>query len=148
MPNTAQARNTPISERSPVTTGRTESTSLTTRTFGGSGGNAFEVTPVRTLRLRTGSMVDQIDIDGQAHGGGGGGASPLLVLESGEFINRIEIRSGSRIDFVSFSTNRGQRVDGGGSGGRPTTLENIRLVAISGKSGSMVDSLTFLYEQN
>ena len=114
-------------------------------TVGGTGGDAFVPATVKSLALSTGSKVDQITIDGVSHGGSGGSASPVLNLSEGEYINRIEIRSGSKIDFLEFTTNKGHSIEGGGSGGDATALSNIRLLTISGRSGDMVDQLSFVY---
>lgn len=113
--------------------------------FGGNGGGAFEMQVVEKLSLRTGKYVDQIKINGKQHGGNGGGDRGEIVLSEDEFINKVEIRSGSLIDFVKLTTNKGRTIEGGGSGGGAHTLENVRVLAIGGRSGSLIDSLTFFY---
>lgn len=92
-------------------------------------------------------MVDRISISGESHGGRGGERSPQLILQKEEYIERIEIRSGSQIDFVKFTTNLGQSIGGGGDGGDLCLLENIRLLGIAGRSGSTLDGLTFFFEE-
>jgi hypothetical protein len=95
--------------------------------------------------LRTGSRVDQIRINGRKYGGKGGSDRGSITLGRDEYISRIEIRSGSEIDNVRFTTNKGNTIGGGGLGGHPHVLENIRVIAIGGRSDSRVDKLEINY---
>ncbi len=123
--------------------------STKTAAFGGNGGSAFETcTDINMIGLRTGSRVDQITINGASHGGGGGSDIGTITLGSDDYICDVEIRSGSEVDYVRFLTSDGVSIGGGGSGGSLTRLENIRVTAIGGRSGSRVDKLEITYIPN
>jgi len=121
---------------------------IKTASFGGNGGGAFEKQVVDNISIRTGKFVDQIKINNVQHGGNGGGDRGSIVLNDNEYINTVELRSGSYIDFVKFTTNEGRVMGGGGSGGGHHLLENIRVLAIGGRTGAYVDKLDILYIDN
>ncbi|MDC7225007.1 MAG: hypothetical protein PQJ60_14760, partial [Spirochaetales bacterium] len=125
-----------------------QASSIVTRPFGGEGGGEFPKQNIKEIGLRTGSRVDQIRINGVEHGGDGGSDLGSISLGNDEYINRIDLRSGSEIDKVIFTTNEGHSIGGGGDGGGPSTLENIRVIAIGGRSGSRVDKLNIMYIEN
>lgn len=122
--------------------------SQVTNSYGGSGGSAFAPDYIQSLAIRTGSEVDAIIINGTRHGGDGGSQSTTLIFDSDEYINEITIRSGSRVDKLEFKTNKGRSIGGGGSGGSPTTLTGIRVIAIGGRSGSRLDQIEITYVEN
>jgi len=119
--------------------------SIRTTPFGGNGGSEFGKQIVKEIGLRTGSRVDQIRINGEKHGGNGGTDRGSLTFDDNEYISRVRIRSGSEIDFVDFITNKERSISGGGDGGKSHELENIRVIAIGGRSGSRVDKLEILH---
>lgn len=81
-------------------------------------------------------MVDQIRINGTANvSGDGGDDRGSIMLDDDECVCRVDIRSGDRIDNVAFTTNKQRSVGSGGTGGKPATLDNIRVPAIGGRSG-------------
>lgn len=116
---------------------------LTTRSFGGNGGNPFNQRGIKTLTIRHGAYVDAIIINGEQFGGNGGQLSNTITFAPNEFIARIEIRHGSYIDFLEITTNLGQQITGGGNGGSPMTITG-EIVAIGGRSGDFVDQLDIL----
>ena len=118
---------------------------IVTTPFGGDGGSEFAKSIIQEIGLRTGSRVDQIRINGEAHGGNGGSDQGSITLSDDEYINKINVRSGSEVDYVEFSTNLNNTIGGGGSGGSQTLLEDIRVIAIGGRSGSRVDKLNIEY---
>lgn len=72
-----------------------------------------------------------------------------MELGPDEYISSVKIRSGSKIDSVSFKTNKDRILEGGGNGGNEQpALENIRVLSIGGRSGSLVDKLTIRYVEN
>ncbi|MEO4006421.1 MULTISPECIES: hypothetical protein [unclassified Flavobacterium] len=118
------------------------------KTVGGTGGSEFASDYIRSIGIYSGTEVDSITINGSKHGGGGGRDGGTLILGSDEYINRIAVRSGARIDRLVLSTNKGRTIGGGGNGGSETILENIRVVAIGGKSGARVDQLRITYVED
>ncbi|MCX4029274.1 hypothetical protein H0A36_07305 [Endozoicomonas sp. SM1973] len=121
---------------------------IVTKPFGGNGGSEFTKQAVRELGLRTGSRVDQIRINGVAHGGNGGSDQGSITLGFDEYINKLRIRSGAEVDYVQFFTNLDRQIGGGGDGGGPSELENIRVLSIGGRSGSRVDKLNIELVEN
>lgn len=119
--------------------------SIHTSPFGGGGGDAFNMAVIQEVGLRTGNGVDQIRINGAAHGGGGGHDRGSITLDTGEYISRVDIRAGEKVDAVVFTTSNGNTIGGGGSGGDPTTLDNIRVIGIGGSSGDELDKLNIMY---
>jgi len=123
--------------------------------YGGGGGSPFTDLATTTQELssiliRSGSEVDAIQVcfrnqDNtiqcrEMHGGSGGSPNQFDLLP-GEYINRIEGRSGRRIDSLQFFTNTGrQSAKYGGNGGSPFSIPNICLNGIAGRSGSRIDA--------
>jgi len=118
---------------------------MKTESFGGGGGGAFPRAIVKELGLRAATRVDQIRINGNSYGGSGGSDKGSIILGDDEYISRVDIRSATAVDSVKFTTNKKNSVGGGGSGGGPTLLDGIRVVAIGGRSGTMVDNLEIMY---
>lgn len=114
--------------------------------FGGNGGDAFgRQVGIEEIGLSAGMYVDQIRINGNSHGGSGGDDQGSIVLADDEYICKVDIRSGVFIDNVRFTTNKGNTIGGGGDGGNPQTLNNIRVLAIGGRAGKFVDKLDIMY---
>lgn len=116
--------------------------------FGGNGGSEFSFQYPASIGLSTGSEVDQIRINEVVHGGKGGGDRGSIILRSDEYISSIKIRSGKRIDYLQFKTNKENSIEGGGHGGGEEILNDIRVLAISGRSGARVDKLNIMYIKN
>ena len=116
--------------------------------FGGNGGSEFSMQCPTSIGLSTGSEVDQIRINEVAHGGKGGNDKGSIVLRSDEYISSLTIRSGKRIDHVKFTTNKGNTIEGGGNGGSEHSIDDIRVLAIGGRSGTRVDKLNIMYIQH
>ena len=87
------------------------------------------------------------------YGGGGGGAFHNFVDSCNAVVSKIQIRSGSLIDAiqVTYKLSTGQEYTaprhGGGGGGLNVITINVdsgeRIIGISGRTGSLVDQLTF-----
>lgn len=113
-------------------------------TFGGNGGDQFPMNaPIKSIGLRGGKYVDQIQINGNSYGGSGGTKVPTITLSEGEFINKVDIRSGSYIDYLKLTTNKGQTIEIGGGGGNASSIHG-KIVSISGRAAKYVDNLQFL----
>ena len=119
--------------------------SIRTVGFGGFGGGQFDSIEPRTLQLRSGDYVDAIVLNGVRHGGQGGQLSGSLQLEPGEFITSVVVRSGVYVDRLVFTTNHGRALIGGGGGGARSTLDNIRVLKIGGRSGVYLDRIELTY---
>jgi hypothetical protein len=115
--------------------------SIETIYFGGRGGEEFDIAGFEEVGLRSGNRIDALLLDGERHGGNGGGAQSALSLSSDEYIDQVTVRSGSRIDRLELRTNHGRTMVHGGSGGKPRTLKNIRVLGFGGRSGSELDQL-------
>jgi len=122
--------------------------SIKTKTFGRTGGDAFAMAVIKEIGLRSDKQVDQITINDIPHGRNGGHDRGSITLGSDEYINKVELRHGQYIDQVRFTTNKGNSVEGGGKGGEEAKLENIRVMAIGGRSGRLVDNLKIMYIDN
>ncbi len=102
--------------------------------------------------MRSGSLVDAIQctweltngttVTGAVHRGSGG--SPTTFnLNEGEYINRIEVRSGSLIDSLTFYTSWGNRYGpyGGTAGSQQTPIVAAAPInGFFGRSGSLLDA--------
>lgn len=122
--------------------------SIIIKPFGSDGGGEFQLSCPKIIGLRSGKYLDQIKINGIAHGGGGGAESISLELGPDEYIHSLKIRSGKYVDRVHFETNKGRILEGGGGGGGEQTLEGIRVLSIGGRSGRLVDKLRIRYIEN
>jgi hypothetical protein len=82
-------------------------------------------------------------LQGPRHGGGGGSESSFDLAE-GEFITRIEGRSGSEVDQLTFTTNKGNKHGPyGGGGGAPFAVSDINVGGFFGRSGDRLDQIGF-----
>ena len=116
--------------------------------LGGEGGAPFTAMSVDTLRLRHGSFVDAIIIDGNQSGGNGGQPTGVLTLQPGEYINRVVVRHGAYVDRLEFYTSHGRALSGGGTGGSETVLNNIRVLTLGGRSGAYLDQIQITFCAN
>ncbi|WP_430257677.1 jacalin-like lectin [Neorhizobium sp. IRS_2294] len=111
-------------------------------TFGALGGQPFQDQQIREIGLSAGDWIDALYLNGHRYGGHHGRDTPRLVLESDEFIDSIDIRYGSRIDYLRFSTNKGRWIEGGGNGGTAhPPFRDIRLLGIAGRSAVYLDRI-------
>lgn len=122
--------------------------SIVINSFGGDGGSEFAADYIKSLAIRTGKEVDAIIINGSKHGGDGGSMSTTLIFDADEYISAITLRSGSRVDNLQFTTNKGRTIGGGGGGGSEHVLNNIRVIAIGGRSGSRLDQIQITYVED
>lgn len=81
-----------------------------------------------------------------AHGYQEGDYKANVKLEAGEYLVRVDYRSGAALDSISFVTNTGKTYGPyGGSGGSPgsyTVTPGERIGCMRGRSGSSIDQLT------
>jgi len=126
-----------------ITTTEIDIQTLITKTFGGGGGSAFNPRGIKTLAIRSGNEVDAIIINNEHFGGTGGTLSKTITLAPDEVIIRMDIRSGSRIDKLSIFTSEGQKIEGGGNGGRPSTIIG-KIIMFGGRSAASLDQLQVL----
>jgi Jacalin-like lectin domain len=138
--------------------GAVMTTYVMTEQHGGNGGNAFTDDLTQSCRLvkvsiRHGSEVDGIqgtylapsgaEFTGAFHGGAGGSLDQF-TLAPGEYITRIDGRSGGRTDQLKFTTSNGN-VYGpyGGDGGTTWSITNVRVGGFFGRSGARLDAIGF-----
>lgn len=87
-------------------------------------------------------MMDGSIVDGQKHGGEGGMESSF-TLARGEFINRVDVRSGQFVDQLTFYTNKGN-VYGpyGGDGGTLSVIQSSKAIkGFFGRCAALVDAI-------
>jgi len=123
--------------------------------FGGSGGGVFSDDLTQTsqlvgLNIWSGDYVDAIQATWSKPGGGtiigtkqggGGGSLSIITFKTGEYITRVDGRSGDWTDQLKFTTNLGN-VYGpyGGNGGGAYTLKNLQVGGFLGRSGQFLDA--------
>ena len=123
--------------------------------YGGTGGSAFsddltQTSQITQISIWSGSEVDAIQttwskqggstFTGVKHGGNGGSLS-TITLASGEYITRVDGRSGARTDQLTFFTNKGNKYGPyGGNGGSAFSLTNLNVGGFLGRSGSRLDA--------
>ncbi|QAU33103.1 jacalin-like lectin [Janthinobacterium sp. 17J80-10] len=127
---------------------------------GGGGGGAWRDDAtcgnqyVNGFRVRTGRSMDMVQFRyakrgwAPAQGNQGGGTLVAdVTLREGEYIVRVDYRSGDRVDQLSFTTNRGKTYGPyGGDGGSPgayTVTPGEKLGCMAGRSGKATDQLIF-----
>jgi Jacalin-like lectin domain len=126
--------------------------------YGGPGGNPFSdnlttITQLIAVTVRSGDFLDAIQatwrttdgnqVTGPWHGGEGTNAR-TFVLEDGEFINKVRLNSGSKVDKMILFTNKGHRFDcGGTSGGGALHEIDGNVYGFFGRSGKGIDSVGF-----
>ncbi len=115
--------------------------SIETLSFGGRGGNQFDIAGFEVIGLRSASRIDELRLDNARYGGNGGTTETALSFSSDEYINELLIRSGSRVDRIELRTNRGREMVHGGNGGQQHELTDIRVLGFGGRAGSELDQL-------
>lgn len=116
---------------------------LETREFGGQGGDEFKPRGIHSLAMRFGSAVDALIINGDQFGEDGGELSSTITLEQDEYLSKIVLRAGSRIDYLRFETNKGNMIEGGGDGGYPDEVEGV-ILTLGGRSERLLHQLNVL----
>ena len=89
----------------------------TTIRFGKGQGDAFDVGNLQSIALRYSSVIDSINLNGDAFGGSGGDHSTSLEMADGESISAFAVGWGE-YDYVfslRFTTNMGRSIHGGES---------------------------------
>ena len=135
-----------------------------TKFFGGNGGATFNPSieldwnpnlRVQKIKVAHGAMVDSVQLimtDGMTTyempklGGNGGNKSEWFVPQ-GEYIHRITMRYAQYLNGIQFHTNTGKSSPFFGKQTGSTADIEIRgnLLAIGGRSGSIVDAIQFFY---
>jgi hypothetical protein len=108
---------------------------------------------VTGFRVRSGGRVDGIQFKYSGRGWSNnqgynkGGYTADVSLPDGEYIVRVDYRSGSMVDNIAFITNRGRAFGpyggGGGTWGSYSVTPGEKLGCIAGRAGSSIDHLTF-----
>ena len=121
---------------------------INTQKFGKAGADVFQMLTINSIGMHGGSYVDQITINGQTHGGSGGAESPTITLAQGEYVNHIEVYAEPEVyvNYLKFTTNLNQSIEGGTKSGVQTKLSDIKLIGIVGYSGSYLNQVEFIYE--
>ena len=122
--------------------------SIAIRTFGGNGGGPFDIEAVKSVGFRSGDRIDALLLNGSRYGGAGRRESTTLEFHPDEYIDRIAIRHGARIDAIEIHTNMGRSLSAGGNGGRREELTNIRVLGLGGNSGGELDNLRVQFMPN
>ena len=134
------------------------STPATPVEWGRNGGDVFaDVTrqmildqhALSAVTLQAGAVIDRITstFAGREvrHGGDGGKPVSPLVLQPGEFITKIEGRSGAYVDKLTLHTSEGQTRTAGRDGGDPfptwTVPPESVVVGFAGRSARVIDRL-------
>lgn len=124
---------------------------------GGGGGTWSDVDfcagqPLTGWRLAYNKTVDRVQFNYANRGwsgvqGGKDGFKADVTLPQGEYVVRVDYRSGDRIDSIGFVTNRGRSFGPyGGKGGSPgsySVTAGESLGCMSGRAGKSIDQLIF-----
>ncbi|MBV8686331.1 MAG: hypothetical protein JOZ90_05070 [Alphaproteobacteria bacterium] len=111
---------------------------------------------IQALRLFGAEYLNRIEVDytsdkrqwSEAHGANTGGAQPRLSLEDGRFPVRFEGRAQRFVDRLKVTISDGRVTEAGGNGGTPfgwSVPEGSFVLALAGRSGSVVDQLSIVY---
>ena len=115
---------------------------------------------VKKVLVRHGRLIDSlqflvsdgVDFEYSPRFGGLGGDYDEWTVPDGEYITQVEVRSGSKLDSITFITNKGTKSDkygkNGGSYKLITFPTGSRFVGVFGRSGSLVDNLGFITGTN
>jgi len=133
-----------------------------TSAHGGSGGTPFSSPRgvIQTISVRHGQcskfghfiQLLELTIGGKTVTYGSGvfpGKTETISLRSEEYINRVSIRSGKFLDWISFQTNQGRSFSCGGDGGELHEFSapgETKLIAIAGRAGSWLDQISFIWK--
>ena len=113
---------------------------------------------IREITGREGSFIDQVKVktaDGGSEQtspsfGGSGGHSYTWKVPNGEYISKLEYRSGSWLDGITFVTNKGNKSPHfGGNGGNGYTFDlpvGARLNGVFGYKQGYLKGLGFSYK--
>ena len=79
------------------------------------------------------------------------GGLDSFTVDQGDYINQVEIWSGRYVDAIQFHTNNGKssRKYGGGGGGYSSVyapFTGAQLIAISGRSGGLLDAIQLVWK--
>lgn len=125
-----------------------ETVSIITETFGGSRGNTFPLEGIKSIGLNGMQFIDALVLNGVQHGGDGGAIGGEFQLEGDEYIADVTIRHGTLVDGLSFHTNKNRNISRLGDGGTESTLNNIRVLGLGGKSAQFLNQIIIKYIDN
>lgn len=123
--------------------------SIISHRIGGGGGGYFAPVSVRELRFRTGSSIDALLLNGVQHGGNGGGVSDSIRLTLNKQIQDIGYAMNDGVlGSLTFYFTDGT-ISSFGVSRQETRLstelncdpEDLRIIALGGWSGNMLDAL-------
>merc|ERR1712179_214555 len=113
--------------------------------YGGGGGGPFSdraygnLGKIKTVKIRSQRRIDSIQFTY--------GNFDIFTLEEDEVIVRVNGRSQSRVDSLTFHTSKGRQYGPyGGFGGREFVAMGDELRFVSGRSQSEVDQIQFHFE--
>ena len=156
-----------VSVEEPTLTNNMQSRTLTTLTYGpwgGDGGNAFSAPltlatgeawkKIYAIKVRHGKIIDAIQLywvndsgvyTNSPHYGGDTGTESWMFLASNEYITKLTVRAGNKVDKLVFTTNLNKTYTFGGDGGDATTLNfgtsGLQMHGIYGRSGGKIDRI-------
>ena len=115
--------------------------------FGGNGGRQFSPIAPLYVSMRAGGWIDALILNGTQHGGNGGYNRGVLQFLPNEYINRAVIGAGIYVDQLEFYTNYGRSISGGHGtlGTGQTSLDNIRMLRIGGRSDIYLNRIEVIY---
>ncbi|WP_411352150.1 hypothetical protein PNH50_02630 [Leisingera aquaemixtae] len=117
--------------------------------MGGGGGGRFDPVSLRELRLKTGTLIDAIFLNGDRHGGEGGGMgdsvtlSPDILVQDIGYDIRDSFLSGLKFYFTDRTTLQGGILNDEKllSAELGCSREDLLVIALGGSSGNFLDSL-------
>lgn len=130
-----------------------------TITYGGSGGDAFEHFSlakdykITELRIRSGNRVDGLTVkysNGSTASEGKGGNEKKIKLVGNEYITHVEVSYGERVDYLRFTTNKGQMLSGGKHTSNTRTVpipKGWYVAGLLGRSADEIDQIGFILKE-
>lgn len=113
-----------------------------TVTFGRASGTPFGPFLPISVGLRGAQLVDAITLNGHQYGGQGGRPTAEENLGREDYWTEFEVRGGNSVDYLRLTSKEGRTVAVGGGGGSGGTFSDLRILAISGRSGVVVDQIS------
>jgi hypothetical protein len=134
--------------------------------WGGTGGYHFENVDVNSyiqkhtrlidLKLRAGRYIDRISATYQNddhawlvdNGGSGGSETNKLQLLEGQFVTKVEGRSGDLVDYLTIATTGSHSISGGGEGGgwfSWSVPDGSFVLGFLGRSGDLLHRIQVVY---
>ena len=116
--------------------------------FGGNGGAEFSSEYPSSIGIRTGQYIDALILNGMQHGGSGGSNPSTFQLSPEDYWTEFVLRSGTLVDYISLRSKNGAVLSGGGPSGGQTSLSGLRILGVGGRSGSLLNAISFTVIEN